>query len=579
MANDWLTHKQLQIVRGVGKLAGDNYSAENDPIVINLMGGIFSLDTWTPNIPAVKAGGVWSDSPVSDGRQLLSAPLANVTEQMSVVLTSSAYNLLQRELSRLNSMALDCRDFWQTETQIDPVYLLWYASVGAGPQYALIYDIQISPEYLPSPQPTIRVSITIEREPAWRGIPPGANPKMWSYYVNTANRTFDINGASLADFTPATATNLITASLMNKFEWVAATYGLQTTALTKNYVEVTAAQVPGDAPALVSLAVNHGASAPIYNLYVARASKPMSGRDHLAVSHAVALNLNAGDGNSASVVTKTAGTNFEGIISNGSNTLYYYGQRTATGVDANWVTAVGWGGTTGANGIKLDNQLLRGTYAVFVRANNNSGTPTLADMKMRVYVEEFEDNATQYSATATLSEVYVPLTVNNPGYSLSYMGTLTLPLARRAIVSPLGYGLQLQETNSNLRISLQLKYLVATANRIFRVLDLILIPIDECMTMLVGANVPTSGSSKSFIDNTGYLARGARQPQGASYATNANSGAIGQELRGQPITLLPNTNQRLYFLTAVQAGLEAYPIGTIDVGVNIVPRWFGIRDQ
>ncbi len=573
---DWLSHKQLQIIKGVAATPGDTYTAENPLQVVNLMGGKITLDDWSPNIPAIKGGGVWASSPISDGRQLLAAPVGNVTEKMSIIISDSSHLGVQQQLTALNQMVGNCRDYWQSEYQIDPVYLMWYASCGTGPQYALIYNIELAPEYQASPAPTLRVSVTIEREPAWRWIPPGANPKMWAYEVNLSNPQFNYNVASLVSFT----NDLINTTVQNKHEWVAAAYGLQITPISKNYLEISAAQVPGDAPALLQVSMR-GASTPFATVMMARSSKEYSGVDHLGVQRANALILNAGDGNTASVITKTLGAAATGLISNGSSVNYYYGQRTATGIDANYVTAVGWGGATGVNGIKLDRQFFRGTFAVFCRATNNSGAGVLTDMKMRVFIEEFEDNATQYSNSITMPEVYVPLTgTGNPGNQLSYMGTVTIPFSDRAVVSPLGYGIQLQEANSNIRISLQLKYEVATANRIFRMLDLIFIPIDEGMIQIVTPQNTTGGTPTLLLDNTGYLNRGDVEQAAKVYTTNANSGGIGIEVRGQAVTLLPGIAQRLYFLMTEYVTIaESQQTDVATIGLNIVPRSYGIREQ
>ena len=42
VAGTWLDHKQLMIIKGIGKTPGDIYSAESDPVIVNLMGEIGS---------------------------------------------------------------------------------------------------------------------------------------------------------------------------------------------------------------------------------------------------------------------------------------------------------------------------------------------------------------------------------------------------------------------------------------------------------------------------------------------------------------------------------------------------------
>lgn len=577
--SDWLSHRALQIIKGIGATPGDTYTAENPPQVVNLMGGAITLDDWSPNIPAMKGGGVWASSPIADGRQLIAAPVGNVTEKMSILISDSSYLGVQKQLTALNQIVQDCRDFWQSEYQIDPVYLMWYASCGAGPQYALIYNIDLAPEYEQSPTPTIRVSITIEREPAWRGIPPGANPKIWTYEVNQSNPQFNVNVATLVTGVVPVTDSLLSFSIRNRHEWKAASYGLQSQSWTEPFIRIPATAIPGDAPALCSLSLY--SSLKIESLFVALTSKDYSGVDHTGVARYSALNLAAGDGNSAGVVTKTNVGAGNGLLSNGSDSIYYAGIRTATGIDANYVTACGWGGATGANGIKLDRQFYRGTFAVFVRATNNSGSPTLGDMKMRIFIEEFEDAAGgEYITNTILPETNVPLTVVSPGMVLSYMGTVSLPLGNRAVVSPLGYGIQLQETNSNLRISLQVKYGVATANRIFYVLDVILIPIDEGMMQLVAQSVAPASVTQVILDNTGYLNRGDISQTGITYISNPNSGGAVQEIRGQPIMLKPGVDQRVHFLSSrlISSGGEASLSDQLTIALNIVPRWYGIRD-
>lgn len=593
MVAGWLNHKQLMIVKGIGKTPGDPYSAEPDPVVVNLMSGIITLNDWSPNIPAVKSGGVWVDSPLVDGRQLLSASAGNVIERISVLIIDGSYLGMMKALSGLNQIALDCRNYWQTDYQIDPVYLAWWAGCGAGPQYALLSNIEVSPEYMDSPdKPTLRVNITAEREPYWRAIPPGANPKLWSYMVNLVHPQFNYNVASLVSGTD----HLVTDTITNKFEWTPAAYGLQTTPLvtvgqvSKNYIDISAAQVPGDAPALVEMGIITSVGVPA-NLYIGRSTKKYSGTGHDGVFRASALILNAGDGNNTGVVTKTAAGAANGVVSDGNVTPNYrYGVRTVTGIDASFVTASQWGGNAGANGIKLDREMFRGTFAVFCRCTNQSAaSPVVTDMRIRLFVEEFEDNAANQSINSVLlPEVNPP--ISNPPFAypgLAYMGVLSLPLENRAVQSPLGYGIQLQEANSNLRVSVQLKVDVATANRTFAITDLIFIPIDEGMAQVSLSQATLSGTGSAVIDNTGYLSRGEAEQSAISYVTNANSGGVSQELRGQDIMLTPKINQRLYFIadifhptsTLSAPAFTSVPSQLITVMLNIVPRWSGIRDQ
>jgi hypothetical protein len=123
-----LNHQELAIVKGVGKTPADTASAEQDPVVIDLLdvGSGISLDMdggWEPNIPSLKSGGVWADSPISDGRTLLAGQNTNVTETIRLLVTSNNPMVYAAKFAALQRMSQDCRFFWSTQYQIEPVYL------------------------------------------------------------------------------------------------------------------------------------------------------------------------------------------------------------------------------------------------------------------------------------------------------------------------------------------------------------------------------------------------------------------------------------------------------------------------
>ena len=581
MAGGWLDHKQLQIIKGIGKTPTDSSSAEADPVVVNLLSGAITLETngWSPNIPAVKNSGIWSDSPLTDGRTLLAAPVGKVVEKMSVIISDKSYLGMQKQLHGLSQIASDCRDFWQTQYQTDPVYLAWWAGCGAGAQYALLYNIELAPEYLDGPVPSIRVSMTLEREPYWRGLPPGANPKLWTFYVN--GQQIGTN-KSLADAVLiSNSDHLISQTVNNKFEWSPTAAGLQTTPLSKNYIDITAAQVPGDAPALTEMAIFTSVTAA--DIYIGKSTIPRSSIGHDGLTHYAALVLNVGD-NFVGTLAITAGTAADAVLSNGSSATYYYGKRTSTGIDANYVTSAGWGSGVGGGLILPDRELYKGTYAVFVRAANQSGAATLADMKMRLTIQEDEANpATQYTNKVVFDPVNPPISSVQGQWPLVYMGVITLPLSNRNVQSLSGYGRQIQQTVSNLSFLLEQKVDVATANRIFVAVDVILMPIDGGLCQVVSGTNVSASSTTIVIDNTDYLTKG-RGSVAVGYAnTNgAGKGGVSMEIRGQDIMLSPNIAQRLYFIndSHPSSGLDPQSLVNSDMNVrmNIIPRWSGIRD-
>lgn len=578
----WLDHKQLQIIKGIGKTPTDSLSAEPDLVTFNLMSGIVSLDSsgWSPAVAAVKSSGVWADSPISDGRTLLATPVGNVTEKMSIIIKDTTAKGVQKQLSNLNMMVNACRSFWQDYDQTDPVYLMWYASCGVGPQYAALYNIETVTDYLDTPTPSIRVTMTLEREPYWRGLPPGANPKLWSFYVNGqqigTNKTLS-DGQLISG-----SDHLIVATVNNKFEWSPTAAGLQTTPLSKNYIDITASQVPGDAPALTEMAIFTGVTAA--DIYIGRTTIPRSSIGHDGLTHHAALILNVGD-NFVGTLAITAGTSADAVLSNGSSVTYYYGKRTSTGIDANYVTSAGWGSGVGGGLILPDRELYKGSYAVFVRAANQSAAATLTDMKMRLTIQEDEANpATQYTNKVIFDPVNPPLSSVQGQWPLVYMGVITLPLSNRNVQSiSSGYGRQIQQVVSNLSFLLEQKVDVATANRIFVAVDVILMPLEGGLSQIISGTNISASSTTIVTDNTGYLSKG----RGASSVGYANTngglkGGVSMEMRGQDITLTPNTAQRLYFIndSHPSSGLDPQSLVNSDMTVrlNIIPRWTGIRD-
>lgn len=572
----FLDHKQLMIIKGIGATPTDSLSAENPPVVVNLMAGAITLETngWSPNIPQTKNGGVWADSPITDGRTLLAAPEGNVTEQMTLIISDASYLGAMKALNSLNQMVIDCRDYWQAIYQIDPVYLAWWAGCGAGTQYSLISNIELKPEYMDSPNPSIRVSMTIEREVRWRLIPPGANPKLATFILN--NQAIGLGGKVLADATLVTGSDhLITQTIQNKAEWTPAAFGLQSTFITQNFISISASQVPGDMPALVEMSIT-GDVGSLADVYVGRSTKKQTGIGHDGITRVNSYILNVGDAGGS--VTKTVGTSADGVKSNGSSVNFTFGTRTTTGVDGGFVGFCFWGENTGL--IKLDREYFRGTFAVFVRAFNNSGTPLTTDMTMRVLFEEYENATNQYLNSFATPSIAVPLAASG-FYPLTYMGTVTLPLAQKAVVSPLGYGIQLQETNSNLRITFQNNVLVATANRIIKLVDLIFVPIDEGVAQIAFTPNSIFTNAVAVLDDTGYSTRGESRQVANVYMTNANSGGVSMEVRGQNLELKPHTDQRLYFIADTfesPSVISSRLTQTLAIRLNIVPCWSGIRD-
>lgn len=573
MTYGWLNHVALQLIKGIGKTPGDNVSDENNPVVSNLMGGLITLADWSPNIPAVKNGGVWTDSPTADGRQLQVAASGNVIEKLSINIADSGYLAVMGALSGLNQMAIDCRDFWQTKSQIDPVYLMWQVSCGKGPQYALLYNIELAPEYVDAPTPTIRVSMTLEREPYWRGLPPGANPKLWTFYVNGVQPN-----TTNVDFVSQTNDLVYNSAVPNRFEWDTA----YSNPISKNYVDIPASLIPGDAPALAQIIVRNRAwnSNSIYNIYIGRSTTPTTKKDRTGATVLQSNILNAGDAEAPANWTKTLDATC-GCLGNGSAVNRYVGANTilATGTYQSFAR---WSriGTVRI----VDPNLLTGSFAVFLRCKQLNGAA--GDVQVRIRVEEF------YSSY--IGDYYnMPLRTGaivdcDNRFDMLYLGTVTLPLAGDIGGANDGRGLfTFTKTGGDgtFAVSFDLKQNNA-ATRSLQFLDMIFMPIGEALVQMQGGLAALN--SFNVLDNTGYITHGETDPTARNWVQNLTDLNLdcAIEGRGPTLTLAPNVDNRLFFIqqrrdnatSETYSAPQAAGSNDLEVKIDIVPRWSGIRD-
>lgn len=576
MADGWLKSNELKIIKGVGRVAGDTNSAEQDPVVFNLLDGICTLIDWSPNIASLKNGGVWIDSPLTDGRNLLSAPAANVIEKISISLSSAGYLNVSKAFDLLNKMVSDSHDFWQTESQIEPVYLHWWANCAPGPQYALIYDIQLAVEYRDSTQPTIDIELTIEREPYWRGIPPGANPKLWTFYSRGENFG---TAKTASNLNLGNTDALASATLQNRTEWETTGFS---SFISKNFIDIPASAIPGDAPALVQIeaSTTHTTNTRYAkNVFIWRSTKPTSIKDNNGALIYQANIFNVGDANTNGPTKTIDATN--GVISNGSNVTRYIATYTVL-ASASPNDLIAFPGTTGFPNAALN--LNRGNYAVFLRCKQLTGASGDVQARFRL---------TAYGSGVTSGLLYTSAYVNMPffaaayAFGLLYLGTITLPVAGRSLSGVDGLGLSSPAKSgftSDYGINIDLKN-NAAANRNVQFLDLILFAYDEPGIQLNNPSFTNLGTIVNDYDNTGYFQHG----RPGDYSKQSNDIAF-PEILGQSLNLIPRVNNRLYFLftsadtttNPTEIYSDPNPTGTALTGitarVNIVPRWSGIRD-
>jgi hypothetical protein len=552
VANDWLNHKELKIIRGVYIAPGDTFSVEPAIVTCNLMstgqtGITLKTDGWSPNIPSLKDSGVWADSPISDGRQLISGVNANVTESMQLTITGSTFQEAALFLSQLRQMTQDARDFWQSNAQINPVYLKWWASCGAGAQYALIYNMDFKPEYVQAPVPTISVTLTIERECFWRSLPPGANPKQWRYEFY--NQVYSIAKSRIGDATGAD--DLISAvSVSNKSEFNAAFTSL----ISSNFITIPAALIPGDAPALMTLAID-SMDTTRFNIIIGKKTLKIA-----IPTYVQNVNFNAADG--------TLGTN--ATLVNDAGAVKGAGAANAQRVEVSFATATNqlrWRSNGGTVTSILNRQI--GQYQVFLRCRQNGGAIGDITMYLRGGLQILSD-----SDGVKMNVVYPPAIAGggaSTNWGLVNMGTITLPQqpskARVSANSSSSSGLN---TESNV-LDFGLFALRSAGAGVLYVCDLILIPIDEGGMTIEATDA--SGNPALYYDNTGYYTHGTPDEMyGNGFPINDKLA----KLTGSGIQLTPNIENRLYVAT-YDASNQSQVADTMRCFVDIIPRWCGIR--
>jgi hypothetical protein len=550
-------HTVLQIVKGVQVTPGNTDNAEIglDTIDFLATNGGFAVDTYEMKIPALKSSAVFADSPLTNGRTLISGALGNVNETIRATLSASTIIQLAAMLSKLLRFKQDCNDYWDTGYQIEPIYIKHQVSGEPGPRYALLYDIDIAVTEPTNPSdPTRDITIVIEREYGWRGLAPGANPKQWAI-ENIHNQKFTSGNSGLD--VPQTIDSqfnlLYAATVFNRAEY---TTGNNQSYVTQNFVDITADKVPGDLPALTCVSIQANSSAPPGNhqVFVSRKSTRSDNPVPSALVYDQSMIINAADMSLGANMTLAADTGAP--LSQALNA-----RRRAVFTPADNNDAI----RLSSSNRSIVNH--RGRYMVFCRCRQAAGSANEISMYLSI------GTTTPFShrvVTTPVNPVLQAGTGNTTYWPVSYMGVIEIPNSAPTATGIAGDGIVY---SSDLTFTLVARR-TAGVTALLYVSDFILIPVDEPTVELVSSNTATG--MRGAIDNTGYFMHGKpdlyADAQGGSAANNAT------EPRGQEIVLLPGVDQRLYFFTLFSDNTSDVINDNISVGVNIVPRWSGLRD-
>lgn len=581
-------HKELKLIRGVPIIPGLTTTLEpGTDLIINLLSGEaegFALNpspgSWDPGLPAPKSG-LWQDVPFVDGRTPIADAYQNVTETMQLTLSAPNFLLLSRWLSKLALLAQDIEQFWSMgNIQPSPVYIHWWATDAPGPQFALIMslDFAVTAPGVTDAGKIIRdVTLTIEREPYWRGVAPGATPMLWTFYTKNilpgsgynANNLPSLmsDGASLHEQTFANADIYQVQSVT------------QNTPSSVNVITIPASKLPGDVPPLICVGIKgtrSGGDLDTWSFMLASTSRP--------------LTFTGSDGNTYRVfgnIPHWMNDLALGAKVNDTGGIPGYNVLTSAFVATNQRHEITtWSGVFAEKMIFKRNisvNLQRGRYAVFLRCRQNAAT--FGDIQVKLLYQTIDLGAV--IETTPVSPPVIAGTGDTARWPLLYMGTISLPEIADFEITQDNKGIYQGTVYSainknNGRFLLQALRSAGAANLYVR--DLLLMPIDEGFLNFEQGTPLVTGSyagSSFLVDSTGYLSRG--KPGTVAMlddTTNVSGGSgminIGQ-LSGSDLILQPGVDNNLFFAihnenfyTAVPATLKAY--------VNIVPRWMGVRD-
>ncbi len=572
------TLQRLNIVYGMRAPFGDTSGdfPQQDVIdLLNMSNFAVNAQGWIPKLPQLKNGGVYLDTGIADGRELVHSAYDLVQETLN--LTSAGATPITRyyaetRLSLMNDRALA---FHTQSEGYHPVYLEWWAYGAPAPQYSLIYKIEIaySKDAL-QPVNINEITLVIQRSPFWHALPPRTPPQ--AYTLERAGSELTAANANLGAYTG----NLVEGQVYNRAE-----QNSGGTTITNNWIKIPKEVIPGDTPALVQLTFGarrndedypESTDYHISSLYISKSTRIKDA--------GLRFTLNGGDG-TAYVGSKvlTSGAN-GGMVSNGSASAYTwdYAIPASTPFPSNQPD---W-----EMGFALSPQRY-GRYAIFARLQY-SGTPGSVSVRCRVAPQEYvsTDNIGMFGPPITTGENRLGLVDAALITELTYLGVVQLPFSGKDFMSHEGIHANVAAApNSDPFVYVRLFFRnTAGSVRTVKLSDVVLMPIDEGAINLVytlpGTFAVRLGAPGIVYDESGHLsaygypaAVSINRPDGA---LPSEIGAVTPFIKGDNISLTPGVDNYLLFLWTREVPntqYESSPEFREPVAINIVPRWKGVR--
>lgn len=598
-------HQELQIVKGYPAMPDgvtESNSNETSMEIIDLLGTVgFAVeqDGWTPAFAQIRNSGVYAEAVASDGSYLLGASKGRVTQSIKLTASAASYNSRYWLESKLRRMGEAARKF-HYEPKLDPVYLKWHAQGAPGPQYTLIYSIEIAQTTNFSGPNVNQLTITVEHQPEWLPIPPFAHPREWSIAQGYAS-DYELNEPGAVSEYAYAVTSLINGPTIGQ----------------KSHIDIPASKIPGDAPALVCfrMEANLEGQQNLITAYMARRTRGLDYQTNAdgTLRNSIATNTwpvyVVPTANVRGMFETTAGTGgvFEddkGTFANGDASFSSEPSATRKRLKVTFGTP----GDTIRLTWQTDMTTFAGRWAAFLRCHQSSG----AQDDLRVYLQYGYDG--KDAVTDEVAPKLQAVTTHTEFWPLLYLGEVTFPpdSARSSMnlgtgANRLGQvGLEVRDVKvgggqENLIVNLRARRAAGTTAELY-VSDLILMPVDEPSVFISFEqepfDVPITQLPSVILDGTGYMSR---QPSGAFYCAyyDSSTGEIIParlpEIRSAGFTLEPGVKNRIYFLftsdndgvvppTLQRSSIVRDPNTGSEsaisclVDIDIIPRWYGVRD-
>lgn len=533
------TPVELALVKGLPSSASLGNTGVTDlvPTTIDFLTGAYVLyddgsnPAYDRALPVIKNGGVWVDSTMMSGRQLVAAKNGNVIDVVQLRPVDSATSIQRDQyISRLNRFISAASEFWATGGTGDPVYLRYKEQDAPGEQYALIYTIEPDDD-------GDTLTLTIEREPAWRPLPPGLSPKVWKLQQNGLTPS-TVSGTPAAGQYNHNDIELV-GGIGLKAPVVGSPYRCDEIISTaRAHFVIPAELIPGDAPALAMFNVGQGVLGGQWG-YFARSTRRdlYPNNNNNTATQMMRYTFNGGDSAiftpGALVMTKVIDALY-GVRSNATLANRYY----LRGAGA----AAGYADTGFAQWTRAKYHYAR-RWMVFARIRVASGNA--ANHKLRVTI----GNNAASTPPRSLAGV-------GTSFMLFYLGELDGSVLD--VRSTNGKGINTDSTVIEARLA---KTNDGVASQV-DLIDLVFLPLDEQVIKI------NEGGSGGTTDNTGYF----------SFETVPLSilNSIRAEASGQPITLVPGVDNTIIHIDDFVG--ELWFNAPNNVTVQILPRWYGVRD-